>query len=384
VKQVSSLRDFLDEQVEAGTLPGAVALVAHAGHGEVEAAGLADTDTGTPMARDSIFRIASITKPIVAAGLLALVEDGRIGLRDPVDPWLPELQKPMVVRTPTSPVDDAVPADRPITVLDLLTFRTGYGFPSDFSLPQVQQLFTVQKDGRHPSTFPPPDEWITALGRIPLLYQPGQMWLYDTSATIQGILISRVAGTPLPDVLAERIFEPLGMVDTAFSVPAAKRHRFTSYYEPSADGRLRLIDAPDGEWSTPPALPLGNGGLTSTIDDWYAFARLMLGHGTVNSRRILSPESVHAMTTNQLTPSQRAASRVFLDGQGWGYGGSVDIEPTNSWNIPGRYGWTGGTGTSAHIVPATGSVAILLTQVADTSPHRPAWQTDFWRLTSHH
>ena len=289
---------------------------------------------------------------------------------------------PVVVRTPSSPVDDVVPADRPITVLDLLTFRTGYGFPSDLSLPQVQELFTVQKDGRHPSTFPPPDEWIAALGRIPLLHQPGQMWLYDTSATIQGILISRIAGTPLPEVLAERIFEPLGMLDTAFHVPAAKRHRFTSYYEPSTSGRLQLIDPPDGQWSTPPALPLGNGGLASTIDDWYAFARMLLDHGTLNGHRILSPESVHAMTTNQLTPSQRAASDLFLDGQGWGYGGSVDIEPANPWNIPGRYGWTGGTGTSAHIVPATRTVAILLTQVGDTSPHRPAWQLDFWRHAS--
>ncbi len=229
---------------------------------------------------NSIFRIASITKPIVAAGLLTLVEDGRVGLHDPVDTWLPELAKPMVVRTPSSSIDDLVPADRPITVLDLLTFRTGYGFPSDFSLPQVQQLFTVQKDGRHPATFPPPDEWIAALGRIPLLYQPGRTWLYDTSATIEGILISRVTGRPLPDVLAERIFVPLGMVDTAFHVPAAKRHRFARYYEPQPDGSLRLVDPPNGQWSTPPALPLGNGGLASTIDDWYAFARMLLGQGT--------------------------------------------------------------------------------------------------------
>src|SRR4051794_32962371 len=172
------------------------------------------------------------------------------------------------------------------------------------------------------------------------------------------------------------------MADTAFHVPAAKRDRFTSYYEHEADGRLRLVDPPDGQWSTPPALPLGNGGLASTVDDWYAFARMLLGHGTMDGRRGLSPESVQAMTTNQLTAAQRAASDLFLDGQGWGYGGSVDIEPTNPWNIPGRYGWTGGTGTSAHIVPATRSVAILLTQVGVTSPAAPGWQEDFWRSAS--
>lgn len=381
---MNSLKDSLQEHVDAGTLPGAVALVAHGDHVQVEAAGSADTGGKAPMARDSIFRIASITKPIVAAGLLALVEDGRIGLHDPLDPWLPELAKPVVVRTPGSPVEDVVPADRPITVADLLTFRTGYGFPSDFSLPQVQELFAVQRDGRHPATFPPPEEWIAALGRIPLLYQPGQMWLYDTSSTIQGILISRVAGMPLQDVLTERIFDPLGMVDTDFYVPASKRHRFTSYYEPEPDGRLRLVDPPDGQWSTPPALPLGNGGLVSTVDDWYAFARMLLGHGTLDGHRVLSPDSVQAMTTNQLTPSQRAASGLFLDGQGWGYGGSVDIEPTNPWNVPGRYGWTGGTGTTAHIIPAARSVAILLAQVGVTSPGAPSWQEDFWRHASRH
>lgn len=381
---MNTLKDLLQEHVDAGTLPGAVALVADGDHVEVEAAGSVDADGGAPMTRDAIFRIASITKPIVAAGLLTLVEDGRIGLHDPLDPWLPELAKPVVVRTPGSLVDDVVPADRPITAEDLLTFRTGYGFPSDFSLPQVQELFAVQKDGRHPATFPPPDEWIAALGRIPLLHQPGQMWLYDTSATIQGILISRIAGTPLQDLLTERIFEPLGMVDTDFHVPAAERHRFTSYYEPEPDGRLRLVDPPDGQWSTPPALQLGNGGLASTVDDWYAFARMLLGHGTLDGRRVLSPDSVQAMTTNQLTPTQHAAGSLFLDGQGWGYGGSVDIEPTKPWNIPGRYGWVGGTGTSAHIVPATRSVAILLTQVGVTSPGTPGWQEQFWRHASRH
>lgn len=377
---MSRLEDFLQEHVAAGTLPGAVALVAHGDQVEIAVAGSVDTAGSAPMARDSIFRIASITKPIVAAALLSLVEDGRIGLPDPVDPWLPELAKPMVVRTPTGPVDDVVPADRSITVDDVLTYRAGYGFPSDFSLPQVQQLATVQTDGRRPATFPAPDEWMAALARIPLLYQPGQMWLYDTAATIQGILISRVAGAPLQDVLRERIFEPLGMVDTGFHVPAAKRHRFTSYYEPEPDGRLHLVDPPDGQWSTPPALPLGNGGLVSTVDDWYAFARMLLGDGSLDGRRVLSPESVRAMTTNQLSLPQRTAGGLFLGEQGWGYGGSVDIEPTNPWNLPGRYGWTGGTGTSAYIVPATGAVTILLTQVGVTSPVTPRWQEDFWRF----
>jgi CubicO group peptidase (beta-lactamase class C family) len=350
---------------------------------EVEAAGSLAIDGGAPMERDAIFRIASITKPIVAAGLLTLIEDGRIGLNDPVDAWLPELANPVVVRTPASPVEDVVPAGRSITVLDLLTFTAGYGFPSDFSLPQVQELSAVQQDGRHPATFPPAGEWIAALGRIPLLYQPGQMWLYDTSATIEGILIARIAGMSLGDLLAERIFDPLGMSDTAFFVPEAKRHRFASYYEPSPDGRLRLVDPPDGQWTALPALQLGNGGLVSTIDDWYAFARMLLDHGTLNGRRILSPETVQAMTSNQLTADQRSAGDLFLDGQGWGYGGSVDITPAHSWNVSGRYGWVGGTGVTAYLVPATRSVELLFTQVGVAGPEPLRWLLDFWRYATH-
>lgn len=377
---IGDLAGFLQQHVDDGTYPGAVALVARGDQVDVAAAGSLAID-GAPMERDAIFRIASITKPIVAAGLLALIDDGRIGLHDPVDAWLPELAHPMVVRTPSSPVEDVIPAERSITVRDLLTYTTGYGFASDFSLPQMQELFAVQKDGRHPATFPPADEWIATLGRIPLLYQPGKMWLYDTSGTIQGILISRITGLSLGDLLAERIFDPLGMIDTAFFVPEAKRSRFASYYEPSPDGQLQLVDPPDGQWATTPALELGNGGLVSTIDDWYAFARMLLAGGELNGHRILSPESVQAMTSNQLTTGQSAAGDLFLDGQGWGYGGSVDIALLHPWNIPGRYGWVGGTGTSAYIVPETDSVEILLTQVA-VGPQPPRGLIDFWQYAS--
>lgn len=376
---MGELRKLLQGYVDDGLMPGAVALLAYGDDVEVEAVGSLDVDGGAPMRPDTIVRIASVTKPIVAAALLTLVEEGRLGMDDPVDPWLPELADPVVVRTPTSPVDDVVPAERAITVRDLLTSCPGYGFPSDFALPQLEQLFAVQKDGRHPRSFPHPDEWMAALGRIPLLYQPGRTWLYDTASTLQGVLISRVTGAPLPDALAERILGPLGMVDTAFHVPAGKLGRFASYYEPAPDGRLRLVDPPDGEWSTPPVFPLGNGGLVGTVGDWYRFARMLLGGGALDGHRVLSAESVRAITTNQLGPDQLAESGLFLDGQGWGFGGSVDIHRTHPWNVPGRYGWTGGTGTSAHIVPSTGSVALLYTQVGVTSPVSPGWQLDFWR-----
>jgi CubicO group peptidase (beta-lactamase class C family) len=375
---MTELREILETQTDSGAVPGAVALVGRDGRVEVEAVGLADVEAHTPMMRESIFRIASITKPITAAALMMLVDDGVMALDDPVERWLPELASPMVVRTPSSAVDDLVPANRRITVLDLLTNRAGYGFPSDFSLPAVQALFSVQTDGREVQLRPDPDQWMARLAAIPLLYQPGEAWLYDTCSDLQGVLIARASGQGLPVFLAERVFEPLGMVDTGFEVPAAKRGRLTSYYRSGSGGRLELADAPDGQWSRLPAFPAGSGGLASTVDDWHRFAGLILEEGAIDGRQLLSPEAVRQITTNHLSPTQREIGVLFLEGQGWGFGGSVDLEPTEPWNVPGRYGWVGGTGTTAHVVPSTGSVAILLTQVAATSPIPPAIMRDFW------
>jgi CubicO group peptidase (beta-lactamase class C family) len=380
---MTTLRETLRRYVDDGTVPGAVALVARGDQVEVEAVGSMDVEGAAPMARDSIFRIASITKPITAAAVLMLAEDGRVALDEPVGKWLPEIAEPMVVRTPESPVDDVVPAVRPITVFDLLTNRAGYGWPSDFSLPQVQQLFTVQTDGREVQLRPHTDEWMATLGRIPLLHQPGEAWLYDTCSDLQGVLIARASGQTLPDFLAERVFGPLGMVDSGFVVPASKRDRFTSYYKPSADGRLELADAPDGQWSHLPAFPAGSGGLAGTVDDWFRFARMLLAEGVAaDGRRLLSAQSVHRMTTNHLTDTQRSANPLFLEGQGWGFGGGVDVAPTEPWNVPGRYGWVGGTGTSAHLVPSTGAVHILLTQRGVVSPEPMSMMLDFWRYSS--
>ena len=380
---MSTLHDILQTNVSNGSVPGAVGLVARGGQVEVHAAGAADVDGARPMARDSIFRIASITKPITAAAVMMLAEDGRIALDDPVGRWLPELAAPSVVRTPASPADDVVPAARPITVADLLTFRAGYGFPSDFSLPVVQLLFSELKQGPpQPQLIAAPDEWMAALSRIPLLYQPGEAWLYNTCSDILGVLIARVAGHPFPEFLAERLFGPLGMADTGFEVPAAKLARFTSYYQAGPAGGLELLDAPDGQWSSAPPFPSGGGGLVSTADDWHRFAQMLLADGSAGGRKLLSAESVRQMITDYLTPAQRDASRLFLEGQGWGFGGSVDVEAIDPWNVPGRYGWVGGTGTAAHIIPSTGTVTILLTQVETAGPTPPALMRDFWRYAA--
>ena len=253
---MTSLQTVLQAFVDTGTIPGAVGLVAKGDQVEVASVGLATVDPAQPMNRDTIFRIASLTKPITAAATMMLVEDGLIRLDDTVDRWLPEIAHPTVVRTLQSPLDDVVPAARSITVADLLTFRAGYGFPSDFSLPVVQVQFQgAFMWGRDPKTLPTPDEWMALIAEIPMVAQPGEMWLYNMCSDILGVLITRVSGQSLPDFLEERVFEPLGMIDTAFAVPPEKRDRLGNFYVPGADGALELNDTPDGNWSAMPNFP---------------------------------------------------------------------------------------------------------------------------------
>ncbi|MGW2278279.1 serine hydrolase domain-containing protein [Streptomyces sp. NPDC001770] len=376
----TDLRAFLDPYVERGAVPGAVALVARGDRVDVAASGATDTGGTTPMARDTLFRIASLTKPVVAAATMVLVDEGRLTPGQPVGTWLPELASPKVVRTPDGPVGDVVPARRPITVFDLLTFRAGYGFPSDFALPAVAPLFSELHQGPpQPQAVAEPDTWMRTLSRIPLLRQPGEAWLYNTCSDILGVLIARVSGRSLPEFLAERVFGPLGMKDTGFAVPAADLGRFTGYYRAHPDGGFDLVDAADGQWSTLPAFPSGAGGLVSTADDWLAFARMLLAGGLAgDGRRLLSAGSVRQMLTDHLTPAQREASGLFTEGQGWGFGGSVDVETRDPWNVRGRYGWVGGTGTAGHLVPSTGLVTVLLTQVELGGPKPPELMRDFW------
>ncbi len=379
---MSALHDVLAKQTGPGRAPGAVGLVARGDRTEVSAAGFADTAGTVPMSRDSVFRIASLTKPVTAAAVMLLVEEGRFALEDRVADWLPELASPVVVRRPSGPADDVVPASRPITVLDLLTFRAGYGFPSDFELPAVKQLFgDLDLSPLEPQRAAPPDEWMARLSRVPLLHQPGEGWLYHVCSDIQGVLVARASGMQLHEFLAERLFEPLGMSDTGFHVPAGKLGRFTGLYRAGPDG-TEPADAPEGQWSSLPAFPSGGGGLVSTADDWHAFARMLLAGGSAGGRRLLSPESVRLMTTDHLTPAQREQGALFLEGQGWGFGGSVDVERRDPWNVPGRYGWVGGTGTAGHIVPSTGTVTLLLTQLELTSPVAPEGMRDFWRYAA--
>ncbi|CAM3124939.1 serine hydrolase domain-containing protein [Skermania piniformis] len=352
---MTRLQEFVDGPVADGRLAGAVALIATTdGDREVAVAGR-QAFGGAPMTRDSVFRIASITKPITAAATMALVDRGVLELDAEVRRWLPELADPPVLRRPDGPLDDTEPIERPITVRDLLGFGGGHGFIADFGAPVMAALFGELLQGPPaPAQVPPPAEWLRRLARIPLVHQPGRGWTYNTGADILGVLLSRATEQPLDRVFAELLFEPLGMTDTDFTTPRGGAARMTSLYRGST-----LVDGPDGQWSHPPAFPSGAGGLVSTAADWCAFGLMLLNGGRYRGRSVLTEESVRLMTSPQHVAEP---GNMFLQDQAWGFGGSVDIVTPEPWNVVGRYGWIGGTGTAGYIYPGAGTVAVWLGQ----------------------
>lgn len=373
------LADALRPLVDSHAVPGLVAAVGRDDDVEVVVLG-GQSVNGRPMGEDSLFRIASISKPMVAALALTFVADGTVRLEQPVGDLLPELASPAVVRSLIGPIDDTVPAARPITVRHLLTSTNGHGFPSDFSAPVAQLLVERLHQGPpQPQRVPPPDEWMGILAGIPLLHQPGEAFTYNTAFDILGVLVARVGGRPLPDLMATRIFGPLGMIETGFAFPPGTDDRRTSYYRHGDDGLVEQ-DGPDGQWSVVPAFPSGAGGLVSSLADVLAFQRMLLAGGG----NVLPAALVTAMATDQLTPMIRDSDTVFLDGQSWGLGGGVDIERRNPWNVPGRYGWVGGTGTSAYVVPSDDNAAILLTQVELGGPTGSRVIEGFWAAAAEH
>ncbi len=292
-------------------VPGLVALVARGDEVHVEAVGRLAVG-GQPVDRGSLFRIASTTKPITAAATLALVREGLLELDEPVDRLLPELADPRVLRRMDGPLDDTVPAAGPVTVRGLLTFTFGFGMAVEmFSAADPWPVVAAAREAGLATIGPPqpdgvvdPETWIARFGELPLLAQPGERWLYNTGAHVLSVLCRRAAGMPYDEVLRTRVLEPLGMRDTGFSTEDAGR--LATAYQPTAGG-LVVWDPPDGQWSRPPAFPSGAGGLVSTVDDWHAFGRMLLAGGTAGGRQVLSPESVRLMTTDHLTPEQRAA-----------------------------------------------------------------------------
>ncbi|WP_437774895.1 serine hydrolase domain-containing protein [Sorangium sp. So ce1097] len=385
--RLGRMRDVMSGHVERGDVPGLVTLISRRGEVHVDALGVKAVGGDDPMRRDTIFRITSMTKPVTAVAAMILVEECKLRLDEPVNRLLPELSGRKVLKRIDGPLDETVPASRPITLRDLLTFRMGFGMimgPPEGT--PIQRAVREQQLGclgpPKPSTPHAPDEWIRRLGALPLMHQPGERWMYNTGSHVLGVLIARAAGQPLEAFFRQRIFEPLGMKDTGFSVPADKLDRLaTSYWANAETGALDLHDGvADGQWSRPPVFPDGSAGLVSTADDYLAFARMLLNKGKHGRERILSRPSVEAMTTDQLTPEQKAASGFFpgyWDSRGWGFGVSIVTRRDDVTASPGRYGWDGGYGTSWSSAPGEDLVGILMTQRAGF-PLSSGVYLDFW------
>ncbi|HZD01602.1 MAG TPA: serine hydrolase domain-containing protein [Actinomycetes bacterium] len=384
--RLGRMHDVMAGYVERGEVPGLVTLVSRRDEVHVDVIGTKAVGGADPMRRDTIFRIASMTKPITAVATMILVEECRLRLDEPVDRLLPELSGRRVLKRLDGPIEETVPANRPITTRDLLTFRMGFGQmmapPDAYPILKAANEQQIGMGPPNPSATPAPDEWIRRLGTLPLMHQPGERWLYHTGSEVLGVLIARASGQQLDTFLRERIFEPLGMRDTAFSVPTAELDRLATSYQVSPEtGALELYDeAEGGQWSRPPAFPSAGGGLVSTVDDYLAFGQMMLNKGRHRSERLLSRPSVEAMTTDQLTPQQKAASGFlagYFDSRGWGFGVSIVTRRDDVAAVPGRFGWDGGLGTSWFSDPSEDMVAILLTQ-RSAFPLFSGVYLDFW------
>ena len=358
----SRMRQFVDQ----GKFPGISTLVWRSG--EViafDAVGWSDMARRIPLRRDTIFRLASMTKPITSAAALALVDEGRLKLSDPIAHWLPEMEHLAVLRTPRSEIDEVVPADRSPTIFDLMTHTAGFAWGKGLDV----ALTRAMNEATGPTPFVPydSDTLVKRVSALPLIRQPGSGWHYSNSTDLLGVIIARASGESFPDFLRARILNPLGMGDTGFFAPLEKFDRLSVGYARDKAGTLAVHDeARTGFWSKPPVFPAGGGGLLSTLDDYLAFARMLLSEGVAGGERILSKSSVNLMTLNQLSfPQLRPleASVDFLQGQGFGLGLSIALRDHDKRRSAGSFTWPGGYGTTWFADPKENLIAVLMSQV---------------------
>ncbi len=362
------------EAIDAGLLAGAVTLVWQAGKVlQVGELGHRDVHAGSPMQRDTVFRIASMSKPVTVAAAMALVEEGKFALTDAVAPHLPELAELRVMADPDGPLDRTVPLRRPITFDDLMTHRSGlaYRFSVGPPLSRAYDKLMFRQDQ---------DRWLAELAALPLAHQPGERLTYSHSTDVLGIALSRIEGKPLSEVLSERVFEPLGMVDTGFAVSQDGRRRAATMYTLDANNTLR-DDAMGPAPITLPTFCTGGAGLWSTADDYLAFVRMLLGDGTADGVRVLSEESVRLMRTDRLTHEQKKypfLGMPFWRGRGFGLNLSVVTDPAQSRQLygPGGLGtfsWPGAYGTWWQADPSADLIMLYLIQnLPDLSPEAEA------------
>jgi CubicO group peptidase (beta-lactamase class C family) len=382
------MHQVLSGYIDRKEMPGLAALVSRHDDLHVETLGTLSFNQSAPMRVDTIFRIASLAKPVTAVAAMVLIEECQLRLDDSIEPWIPELANRRVLRSLSGPLDDTVPADRPITVRDLLTFRMGFGSvmapPDTYPIQKLIREYRIGGDGMpRPSQAPTTEEWIQRLGSLPWMAQPGERWLYHVSSDVLGILIARVSGKSLGTFMRERIFDPLGMKDTGFYVPPDKINRLPGcYFFNHQTNALDLFDDPaNSAWRSQPPSESAGGGLVSTINDYYALYRMLLNKGRHGDTQIVSRTSVELMTSDQIACEQRVGAELFFgDYRSWGFVMSVDIRRDDLSHNPGRFGWDGGTGTTAYVDPAENMIGILFTQRMMDSPEPPKVFSDFWTL----
>ena len=383
--RLAVMNDMMARHSGAPGLPGLVTAMSRGAASDIQAYGAMTADGDVPMQSDAIFRIASVSKPIVAVAAMTLVEDGTLRLDDPVDTFLPELTNRQVLRTLESDLSETVPAVRPISLRDLLTLTPGYG--AIFAMPGLYPIQKAMDDaGLSAGADLPamsPDEMLQRYADLPLIAQPGTRWLYNNGSDILGILLARASDSTLGDLLQERIFGPLGMVDSGFHVPDGKLDRLPAmYYQDPVSGDVIEFDAAGDQsrFATQPVFESGAGGLVSTAADLLAFGEMLRGNGTREDVRILSRPSIALMTTNQIAPEQARPEDFFpgfWESHGWGFGLGIDTARRELFTTPGRFGWDGGYGTSFYVDPVEDVIGVLLTQQAWNGIGLPAVLLDF-------
>jgi CubicO group peptidase (beta-lactamase class C family) len=361
--------------VERGEVAGVVTLAWR--HGEtahLKAQGWRDDGERTPMQHDTLFRIASMTKPVTSAAIMMLIEQDQLTLDTPVATWLPELAAPRVLRDPSGPLDQTDPVRAPITVLELLTHRAGFAYHFTATGPLAaayEEAFNgfESADG--------PDAWLARVATLPLIFQPGARWHYGIATDVLGVLIQRVSGLTLGEFFRTRLFEPLGMRDTAFWVPEAQLERLATAYSIDPGTRRRVVDdlPVTSRWANPRRFQGGGGGLISTAEDYLQFARMLLGRGRVGPTRLLSHRSVDLMRSNFLSREQRrvpAFGHIVWAGQGFGLGLSIVDDPSQQlalgYRSTGSFGWPGAYGTSWFADPVEDMIGVMLIQLRSLEP----------------
>lgn len=359
--------------VDAGALPGCLCLVSRGSDSWFRAYGSMDVERRQPIWRDVVFRIYSMTKPVTSVALMALYEEGRFQLDDPVAKFIPAWSKQEVFHSGDADGYSTVPPQRPMTVKDLLTHTSGltYGFMESHP---VDALYRRHKVGEGDL-----EGLVGALGELPLLFSPGSRWNYGYSTDVCGHLVQVLADMSLDAFLRERITVPLGMEQSGFQVPATAANRFAACYEHTGENAYRLQDDPaDSRYLKAPKLLSGGGGMVSTVDDYHRFCRMLLGQGELDGTRILGRKTVEYMTRNHMpggcdlaAMGQPVFSETPYEGIGFGLGFSVVLDPAaaNVLDSPGEFAWGGAASTYFWVDPVEDLIVVFMTQLLPSSAY---------------